>query len=151
LMPGKAFGFGVRKVVLDLSDDSTPLDILSQFGLGEDWKGVYLPDVRVFVDPPGMDGWVFDASAHNLLIGLADTPGVSGEFEIDAVHSELPMRVEPRFFGKDGKEYAVVYPPIKEADVTASGSVYMPKDTYLVLDISRGSPPYPNDKMTVTG
>ena len=44
LVPGEQFGFGFRKAVLDLSNVRTPPDILDQFGVGDDWQGIYLPE-----------------------------------------------------------------------------------------------------------
>ena len=50
----RVVGFGFRRAVLDLSEQSTPPEVLEQFGYDESWKGLYLPEIRLFVAPHGM-------------------------------------------------------------------------------------------------
>ena len=83
--PGTALGFGFQSLILDLSGTQTPPELLSKFGVGDDFRGLYLPDVRVFVRPPGLDGLGIDVSARELLIGIGPEGGVSGVFGLDVV------------------------------------------------------------------
>jgi len=66
------FGFGLEKAVLDLSADSTPPQILDQFGASDDLKGLWLPHVRVFVAPKRTAGLAFDVRANDLLIDFRE-------------------------------------------------------------------------------
>jgi hypothetical protein len=47
--PGTALGFGFQSLMLDLSGTEALLDLLSRFGVGDDIRGLCLPDVRVLV------------------------------------------------------------------------------------------------------
>lgn len=76
------FGFGFDKAILDLSDGHMPPELLSQFGVGDNWQGTYLTDLRIFLAPSGAQGLAVDVSAHDLLIGIDSSSGVSGDFEI---------------------------------------------------------------------
>ncbi|MFS2025002.1 hypothetical protein [Massilia sp. CT11-137] len=73
-------GFGFRSAVLDLSNGYTPPEVLAQFGYDENWTGLYLPVVRLFVAPHGMNDIAVSAGASNLLIGLGNTPGITGDW-----------------------------------------------------------------------
>src|SRR5690606_36312469 len=46
---GTDIGIGFRGGTLDLSTESTPPDVLERIGVGDDWQGIYLPELRVFV------------------------------------------------------------------------------------------------------
>lgn len=102
LIPGEQFGFGFRKAVLDLSSERTPPDILDQFGVGEDWQGIYLPEVRIFASTQRSAGVAFNIGARDLLIGLHPTPGLWGEFNIDIDLSGDRLIVGLRLYGVSG-------------------------------------------------
>ncbi len=83
LFPGEQAGFGFRKAVLDLSDNRTPPELLELFGVGEDWQGIYLPEIRFFASTQRSAGVAFNIGAREMLIGLDPTPGIWGEFNVD--------------------------------------------------------------------
>ena len=70
-------GIGFRTAVLDTSHGATPPDVLAQFSFDDDWTGVYIPELRLYIAPKGATGLAFDASAQNLLIGTGDSAGVT--------------------------------------------------------------------------
>ncbi|MBS1813314.1 MAG: hypothetical protein JSS87_00395 [Acidobacteria bacterium] len=135
--PSKVVGIGFRSATLDLSADSTPPDVLSQFGYDDAWTGLYLPELRLYVAPPGADDLAFDASATNLLIGFGESAGVTGDFELAVINQGSgEVKVSARFYDVDGKSYAITRTSDTEATVT------LPKTSRLVVDIDGGLTPY---------
>ena len=79
-------GFGFRTGALDLSDGSTPPDVLAQCGFDESWTGLYLPEIRLFVAPNGARDLAVDAGARNLLIGIGESAGITGDFDLTVLN-----------------------------------------------------------------
>ena len=142
LVSSDVFGFGFRKAILDLSDDHTPPEILSKFGVGDDWHGVYLPELRIFVAPSGLQGLAVDASVKDLLIGLDNTPGVSGDFELDVINQSRPLDVQVRIYDATGRAYDVVTTGVGSANGHHTAVVSLPADTTAVVDVQNAQPPY---------
>src|SRR5262249_31119280 len=100
LHESKVFGFGLEKAVLDLSADHTPPEILALTGTGDDFKGLWLPKVRIFVAPKAADGLAFDLRAQDLLIDFRQ--GVSGEFGLEVLNKvDGKIQVATRFYEGD--------------------------------------------------
>ncbi len=136
--PSKVVGIGFRSAILDLSQGSTPPDILSQFGFDESWTGVYFPELRLYIAPHGAEDLAFDASATNLLIGIGQSAGVTGDFELAIVdQGSGQVKVSARFYDAAGRCYGVT----KSADGTTA-TVTIPKTTRMVVDIDGGLTPY---------
>ena len=76
-----SWGFGFESAILDLSDKITPAAILAQFGVGDDFQGLYFPQVRLYAAPKSAQGLEFALYANDLLIDFKN--GVSGEFGLD--------------------------------------------------------------------
>ena len=130
-------GFGFRSATLDLSDGSTPPEILSQFGFDESWTGLYLPEVRLFVAPNGMQDLAVSAGARNLLIGLGQTPGITGDFDLSVIDQGAgPLKLSARFFDADGRGIGIT----KQSD--AQATVQLPVRTRMVVDIDGGRAPF---------
>ena len=151
--PDAVLGFGFASVILDLSATSTPPDLLAKFGVGDDFRGIYLPDVRVFVKPPGLDGLGIDVSARELLIGLGPEGGVSGIFGLDIVKPDAPQSVVISIYDEfGGHVYTIRLPdvadPTQPAQLHATEVVPVPLKTQWVVDVSGGQPPY---NITVDG
>ena len=142
LHKSRAVGFGLEKAVLDLSDDFTPPEILENFGTGDDFEGLWLPHVRIFVAPSGMTGFAFDVRANDLLIGF--NSGVSGEFAADIMRRNDRLSVTPRLFegdhvvdvtrGKESEDGQVTTVAGSRASIAADGE--------LQLAITGGQPQY---------
>jgi large repetitive protein len=130
-------GFGFRSATLDLSNNSTPPDVLSQFGYDENWTGLYLPEVRLYIAPSGAENLAFDAGARNLLIGIGASAGVTGDFDLEIVNQGGGhVKVSARFYDDTGFCYAIT----RVDDTTAT--VALPDHTRMVVDIDGGLTPY---------
>jgi large repetitive protein len=136
--PSKVVGIGFRSATLDLSDGTTPPDVLSQFGYDDSWTGLYLPELRLYIAPHGAEDLAFDASATNLLIGIGASSGVTGDFELAIVdQGSGPVRVSARFYDAAGRSYAIA----RSAD-GKTATVTLPKTTRMTVDIDGGLTPY---------
>ena len=135
--PGRTVGFGFRSAVLDLSDGSTPPDVLAQFGFDEAWTGVYFPEIRLFIAPQGAEGFAVSAGVRNLLIGIGASSGVTGDFEADIINEGTgPLHLSARFYGPDGAEQG--FTRLSETQ----GEVSLPERSTMVVDVSGGRPPH---------
>lgn len=134
----RTIGFAFRRAILDLADGYTPPEILDKFGFGDDWGGLYLPEVRFFASPQGARGFALEVGVRDLLIGFGDDSGVSGDFEIAVVNQGGgALLVGARFFDEDGKAYGAV----PSSGVTRY-AVALPPRTRMVVDVQGGRPPY---------
>lgn len=132
----RVVGFGFRRAVLDLSEQSTPPEVLEQFGYDESWKGLYLPEIRLFVAPHGMRDLAVSAGARNLLIGLGNTPGVTGDFDLSIINQGGAMSVSARFFAAGNRVIGFT----SHADGSASAA--LPQKTRVCIDATGARPPY---------
>ena len=134
--PGRVVGFGFRSAVLDLSTGSTPPAVLEQFGYDPGWTGVYFPEIRLFVAPQGAEGWAVSAGVENLLLGVGNTPGLTGDFLIDAVNQGGVLKLGARFYDLFGRALGV-----RRIDNTHL-SVILPEESTMIIDVSGRRPPY---------
>ncbi|MPZ48398.1 MAG: hypothetical protein GEU75_03640 [Dehalococcoidia bacterium] len=133
----RSVGFGFRSAVLDLSDGFTPPAVTEKFGFGDDWAGLYLPEVRFFIAPEGARDFAFEAGVRDLLIGFGEHAGVSGDFEVALINQGSgAVKLSARFFDEAGKAYG-----IKEVDETHA-TANLPEQTRMVVDIVGGRAPY---------
>jgi len=139
--PGTALGFGFQSLILDLSGTQTPPELLSKFGVGDDFRGLYLPDVRVFVRPPGLDGLGIDVSARELLIGIGPEGGVSGVFGLDVVKPDSPQHVAVSIYDEFGA-YIIKFELPDSGVPYTHDPVDVPAKTQWVVDVLGGTPPY---------
>lgn len=133
----KVVGFGFRSATLDLSDGSTPPDVLAQFGFDESWTGLYLPEIRLFIAPHGAEDFAVDAGARNLLIGIGASAGVTGDFDLEVVNQGGGhVRLGARFYDANNRSFAIT--PTGENTAT----VVLPAHTRMIVDIDGGLVPY---------
>ena len=104
LVPGNQFGFGFEKAVMDFSDSRTPPDIVDQFGIGDDWKGIYLPEIRFFVSTQHEAGVAYNFGARDLLIGAHPDLGIWGELNFDADILGDRLRIGLRVYSVSGRQ-----------------------------------------------
>ena len=134
----KTVGIGFRTATLDLSEGSTPPDVLAQFGYDDSWMGVYLPELRLYVAPNGAQGLAVDASATNLLIGFGASAGVTGDFELAIIdQGSGPVTVSARFYDAKQRCYGITKSPDGQ-----TATVAIPDHTKMVIDIDGGLTPY---------
>lgn len=130
-------GIGFRSAVLDLSDGFTPPDILAQFGYDESWKGLYLPEIRLFVAPHGARDLAVDGGAQNLLIGFGPSAGVTGDFELQVLNQGAGnLILGARFYDVTGKCYGIS----RKSDKNAT--VQLPEHTRMIIDVDGGRTPF---------
>ncbi|KMN81098.1 hypothetical protein VK98_15360 [Chromobacterium sp. LK11] len=134
---GQVVGFGFRSATLDLADGYTPPEVLDQFGFDESWTGLYLPEIRLFVAPNGMQDFAVDAGVRNFLIGFGQSSGVTGDFELMVINQGAgQLNVSARFFTPDGAAIGIR----RTGEHTAEAS--LPARTRMVIDITGGRAPY---------
>lgn len=83
LFDGNKFGFALDKAVLDLSERSTPPDLLERFGLGDDFTGLHLPELRFFFSEAESVGFAGNVGARDLVIGFKPEPAIWGDLSFD--------------------------------------------------------------------
>ncbi|MCB9235563.1 MAG: hypothetical protein H6581_28160 [Bacteroidia bacterium] len=144
------FGFGLDKAILDLSDGFTPPEILELFGVGDDFQGLWLPHVRLFVAPNRTTGFAFDLRANDLLIDFEGV--VSGEFALDIIRRNSKLKVEPILYEGDLRRHVTRGNTSETAtSVTVTGSrASVAADGELQISISGGMAPY-NVEVTLNG
>ena len=113
--------------------------MLEKFGFGDDWGGLYLPEVRLFVAPEGIRDMAFAAGVQDLLIGFGDSKGVSGDFEVALINQGSgELRLGARFFDEAGNVYDIE----RLSSDSENARVQIPQLTRMVVDIQGGRAPY---------
>lgn len=121
-------GFGLEKIILDLSKDFTPAEILeNNFGVGDDFTGLWIPQVRLFIAPAGMRGYAFDTWAKDMLIDF--DKGLSGEFGIEVVNGAANASLEVQTLCFQGEEQRTVTAQGADTTTTNSGVTSIKRNT----------------------
>ncbi|QLH06018.1 hypothetical protein [Nitrosopumilus ureiphilus] len=123
------WGFGIENIILDLSSEYTPPDILEEFGIGEGFKGLYIRGGRFYWENQSLS-FGFQLSLEKLLFTIPRNDfliDVSGDVYIN----EGNLEVIPLIY--DGGRKLL----LKENEVTE-----IPDSSILQLEISGGTPPY---------
>ncbi|MCB5185576.1 hypothetical protein LG201_10215 [Methylobacillus gramineus] len=134
---GNVVGFGFRSAVLDLADGYTPPAVLDQFGFDESWTGLYLPEIRLFVAPHGMEDFAVNAGVRNFLLGLGQSSGVTFDFEGMVINQGAgALQVSVAFVDNTGRVIGVT----RLSDTTAE--VALPERTRMLIEVVGGRAPY---------
>src|SRR5262245_7503304 len=134
--PSQVVGFGFRSGTLDLSDQATPPDVLSQFGFDESWTGLYLPEIRLFIAPRVARDFAVESGVENLLIGIGASSGVTGDFELQVIDQGAgPLKLGARFYDSDQRGYGIVHTS------ATSATVQLPDQSRMVVDVEGGRTP----------
>ncbi|SDX40905.1 DUF6603 domain-containing protein [Marinobacter mobilis] len=134
---GRVVGFAFRSAFLDLSDGYTPPEVLDQFGFDDAWTGLYLPEIRLFFAPNGAEDFAVNAGVENLLIGLGDSSGITGDFDLAIINQGSgELTLSARFFDQQGRAIGIT----RLNDTTAE--VRLPATTRLLVDVVGGRAPY---------
>ncbi len=151
LTKGKQFGFGIRKAVLDLSDQHTPLDLLAHFGIGDDWQGIYVPEARLFVATQDSAGVAFNVGVREMLIGIQPSFGLWGDLSFDLDFQGDALKVAIRIYDMAGKLYETEAIPSANAEaaradryqVTVPASSGPEAENFvLFVDVNSGAAPF---------
>ncbi|WP_412066278.1 cadherin-like beta sandwich domain-containing protein [Rhizobium sp. SYY.PMSO] len=149
LGPDDVLGFGFNSVILDLSGTETPPQLLDKYGVGADFRGIYLPDVRVFVKVPGAKGMSIDVSARELLIGLGPEGGLSAIFGVDIVNPDKPQAGTITIYDEfGGMVDRIALPELDTGTIGGPLPTYtsppapVPRKSQWVVDVTGGQPPY---------
>lgn len=136
--PGNAVGFAFRGAVLDLSGMAGPGGVPPEARtMPGDWQGLYLPDVRLFVAPAGLEGLAVSAGVRDLWIGLGHHAGLTGSFEAEVVNQSPPtVRLQ---FQTEGGDWIGV-PDVNEAD--PDPLVNLPERSWLSVEPGGGLAPF---------
>ena len=151
LTDGKTFGIGFEKAVIDFSDTSTPPDLMEKFGIGDDFRGIHLPEFRLFFADDKASGTAWNTGVSDLVLGLAPELAVWGDLSFDIDFRGDALSVGLRLYSVFGQP---VPPTKKEAetgdpDNIERYSVNVPStagpetENYLLyIDIHAGAAPF---------
>jgi hypothetical protein len=123
------FAFALDQVIVDLSEDNTPPEILAKFGVDESFQGVYCRSVRVYVVDEGKS-WGFHVGVDDCLVSLSGEVSFEASLDIFGPDTEPTFRV--RFF--DGSR--------EVEGVAPGGSVTLPQSGVVHVEVTGGTPPY---------
>lgn len=148
------FGFGFEKAVIDFSEERTPPDILERFGLGDDWQGIHLPELRLFFADDQASGTAGNVGARDLLVGFEPEVAVWGDLSFDVDFRGDALAVGLRLYSVDGTRIdpTPVNPnnaagaeaaPQARYQVTVPSSAGPETENYLLyVDVKRGAAPF---------
>jgi hypothetical protein len=133
--PGNTVGFAFRAAVLDLSGTAGPAGVPpGARTMPAEWQGLWLPEVRLFVAPDGLEGLAVSAGVRDLWIGIGRHEGVTGVFEAEVVNRGSAPEVRLRFQTPAGEWIGV-------PDVDPVTPVELPETTRLYVDAGGGLAP----------
>ncbi len=139
------WAFSVQDIALDLSANSSPPEILSHFGAGDDFEGVYVKALQLYYSDKDKD-FAFNVAVRDALISFKGEVWLEAELDLmfDPAHSgSSTLTVSPRFL--------VANQPVRfnagtaqegHPDTLQGGSVSASGDVALQLQVSGGIPPY---------
>lgn len=135
--PQATVGIGFRAAVLDLSSEAGPSGLpAGARAMPNAWQGFYLPEVRVFVQPPGLEDLYLTAAARDLYIGIGASAGLTAIFEAEVVNA-AELTVSAHVLTTAG-----TFIPVVIADPTADpahGTATVPAAATLFIDTHGGS------------
>jgi large repetitive protein len=135
--PKATVGIGFRAAVLDLSSEAGPSGLpAGARSMPNAWQGFYLPEVRVFVQPPGLEDLYITAATRDMYIGVGASAGLTAIFEAEVVNA-TELTVSAHVLSVAGK-----FIPVVIADPTADpshGTASVPGDATLFVDTHGGS------------
>jgi large repetitive protein len=134
--PGTTVGFAFRAAVLDLSGTAGPSGVPPEARtMPAEWQGLWLPEVRLFVAPDGLEGLAVSAGVRDLWIGIGRHEGVTGVFEAEVVNRGADPKVRLRFQTPTGEWIGV-----PDTDPVAT-PVDLPETSRLYVDAGGGLAP----------
>ncbi|WP_127473873.1 DUF6603 domain-containing protein [Microbacterium sulfonylureivorans] len=130
--PGSTLGFAYRTAVLDLSGEAAPSGLPPEARVQPAaWQGLFLPEVRLFVSPSGLEGVAVSAGVRNLWIGVGEHQGVTGIFEAEVVNRGGAARIRASFRAANGR---YIGDP-------GTGTAMLPENSEIIVDTEGGIAP----------
>src|SRR3569623_1262948 len=129
--------FGIDTLIIDLSEDSTPPEILDHFGTDESFEGVYCKALQVYYADANKD-FALNFAVRDALISFKGE--VSLEAELDLLFADAPFAVTVTMF--NGKQSISVNPGTASGYTWAGGSATVPPNVAMYLQIAGGVPPF---------
>ena len=128
--------FGVDTIVLDLSDNGTPAEILQYFGTDESFEGVYIKAIQVYYTDQEKD-FALNFAVKDALISFAGDIWL--EAELDLIRDAFTVGIT----AWDGSKALAVNPGSQlSPSLFHGGSLTMPSSGVLYLQVAGGVPPY---------
>lgn len=151
LTAGGTFGFGIEKAVIDFSATRTPPDLMERFGIGDDFKGIHLPEVRIFFASEKTTGTAGNVGARDLVIGLAPEVAVWGDLSFDLDLRGEAIVVSLRLYSVGGEKLVPTGMEAADGDpahseryhVAVPSSASPETENYLLyVDVMAGAAPF---------
>jgi large repetitive protein len=138
--------FSVQDIVLDLSPNNTPPEILSHFGTGDDFEGVYIKALQFYYSDADKD-FAFNIAVRDALISFKGEVWLEAELDLmfDQTGQPSPagLNVTPKFLnGNLPIQFNASTQAPGQAGTYQGGSVTVPPNVCLQLQVSGGVPPY---------
>jgi hypothetical protein len=128
--------FGVDTIVLDLSSNGAPPEILQFFGTDENFKGLYIKKIQVYYTDSNKD-FALNFAVRDALISFAGKIWLDAE--LDLIFDAFTVTVT----AWDGSTPITVNPGSQINPSTYSGgSLTIPSSGVIYLQIAGGIPPY---------
>ena len=131
--------FAFRSATLDLTGDAGPSGVPAEERRRTRpaaWQGLYLPEVRLFVAPTGLDD-ACSAGVHDLFDRIGKHSGVTGLFEAEVVNRGASTTVRLAFQGPAGSG-----PPVRGAATRSWIRSTSPTAPPLYITAGGGLAPY---------
>jgi len=134
------WAFGVDQILIDLSEDHTPPEILQFFGVDEAFKGLFFKSVRLYYADADKDLGL-NIAVNDLLISFAGE--VSLEASADLLRQDPIVGFQVRVKLFDGpKEIDYTRGRSSQTNLLTGGSATMRQTGVVQIDITGGSPDY---------
>jgi hypothetical protein len=132
------WGLAIDEIVVDLSENSTPPEILDHFGEDQSFQGLYIKLLQIYYADKDKDTAINFALRDALISFDGD---FSFEAELDLVRDTL-FSVDVRIY--DGKN-KISFSPGKDGDpkgVFTGGKATIPPSAVIYLQVTGGIPPF---------
>ena len=153
LHTSKRVAFSVQNILLDLSPNDTPYEILSMFGVGSDFTGIYIKAMQFYYSDADKD-FAFNISVQDALISFQGQIWLEAELDLMFDAASHPnsggLNVTPKFIADNVplqfNDSTQTSDPSDQTNVVyQGGSIAAPPNVYLQLMVTGGVPPYAYD------
>lgn len=129
--------FGINEIVLDLSEDNTPPEILDHFGVGQDFEGLYIKALQVYYTDTNKD-FALNFAVRDALISFEGHVWL--EAELDLLFADAPFGVAITIY--DGNRPVPFNAGTPSGSTWTGGSATIPPTAVIYAQVSGGTPPF---------